>query len=417
LLSVGALLAACSSKPDTRPQRPPVTVSVVPVRRTSVPYTIEANGIVTPMQTAAVTAQVDGLVTEVAFAEGRDVTKGQVLFRIDPRQYVAAHEQAVATLKRDQVTLAYAKEQAARYDTLAADRSVTAEQAGQVRATAASAEATVQADQAAVANAKFNLDNTTIRAPISGRAGGLLVHVGNVVHANGGTPLVVINQVQPTLVRFAVPASALPMLLKYGTKGGLPVSAVPADAAPRPVSSDSTRQRGDSALGAVPLRPTPGSPPLDPDERGTLSFIDNVVDTTTGTVQLKATFSNRSGTLWAGQFVSASLRLFVEENVLVVPTAAVVTGQTGTYVWVVDSSNVAHNHPVSVERAAGDLSVISAGVSANDRVVVAGQSRLTPGSTVSLGGRPDSTAGRRPGGGGKGGAETTGGRRRAAKQS
>jgi len=370
------------------------------------------------MQTAAVTAQVDGLVTDVAFAEGRNVDKGQVLFRIDARQYQAAHDQAVATLKRDQANLVYAKEQAARYDTLVADRSVTAEQAGQIRAAAASAEATVQADQAAVANAKFNLDNTTIRAPIGGRTGGLLVHVGNVVHANGTAPLVVINQVQPTLVRFAVPASALPMLLKYGAKEGLPVTAVPADAAPRPASGDSTRQRGDSALGTVPLRPNPGSPPLEPDERGTLSFIDNVVDTTTGTVQLKASFPNKSGTLWAGQFVSASLRLFIEENVLVVPTSAVVAGQNGTYVWVVDSGNVAHNHPVSVERTAGEQSVISAGVTANDRVVVAGQSRLTPGATVSFGGRPDSTGARRPGGGAKGGGAGGGrSKRGAANQS
>ncbi|MEO8451225.1 MAG: efflux RND transporter periplasmic adaptor subunit [Gemmatimonadota bacterium] len=406
-VSAAALLAGCAAKPDTRPPRAAVTVTVVPVRRTSVPYTIDANGIVTPMQTATVVSQVDGLITEVAFAEGQNVTKGQVLFRIEARQYKAAYDQAIAALQRDQVTLTYAKEQSARYDTLAAAQNATREQADQFRATASAADATVAADRAAVENAKFNLDNTTIRAPISGRTGSLLVHVGNLARAAGGTPLVVINLVQPTLVRFSVPAASLSMLLKYGAKGGLPVTAVPTDQAQRaPPDSTIPRQRSDSATpGPVSLRPTGrAAAATGLDDRGVLSFIDNAVDTTTGTVQLKATFPNRSGMLWAGQFVSTSLRLFVQENALVVPTIAVVTGQTGPYVWVIDSGNVAHNKPVSVERAAGDMSVISSGVDAGERVVVSGQSRLTPGSTVSLGGRGDSTAaGRR---------DTSGGRRR-----
>jgi multidrug efflux system membrane fusion protein len=402
---------SCAAKPAARAPRAAIAVTVVSVRRTSVPYEINANGVVTPMQTAIVVSQVDGLVTDVAFAEGQDVTKGQVLFRIDPRPYQAASDQAVAVLARDRATAAYAKEEAARYDTLAVQRSVTREQADQMRATAAAAAATVDADQATLATARFNLDNTTVRAPISGRTGSLLVHIGNVVHAAGSAGLVVINQVRPTLVRFAVPGSELPKILQYGARGGLPVTVAAGDAT-TPIAARDTMTPTDAANGAgqsaLPERTRRAAP--DPERTGALSFIDNAVDTTTATVQLKATFANKAGTLWAGQFVTTSLRLYVEDSVLVVPTGAVVTGQTGTYVWVVDSSNTAQQRPVVVERAAGDRSVITSGVREGDRAVTSGQSRLTTGAPVTLaGGRGDSTSGGRRGGrSGRGGGRGNG---------
>lgn len=392
--------AACAKKAAPRPGRAPVAVTVASVQRESVPFDVTAIGGVTPMQTASVVSQVDGIVTDVLFSEGQDVAKGQPLFRIDARPYQASYDQAVAVLARDRATAAYNAKEAARYDTLAAERSVTREQDEQARATAAAAAATVDADQGALNTAKFNLDNTTIKAPITGRTGSLLVHIGNVVRASGASPLVVINQVRPTLVRFAVPGSILPLILRYGARGGLPVTARPSDAPNIAGASDtsgaSQAPHEAPAQAGVPLSGTPVG-----ESRGKLSFIDNTVDTATATLLLKATFQNTDGTLWAGQIVSATLRLYVEDSALVVPTVAVVAGQTGSYVWIVDSSNAAEQRPVVVERAAGDISVISSGVQNGEQVVTVGQSRLSPGAPVSFGVNPDSAGGGGRSGGGR----------------
>lgn len=406
-------LGACAKAPARAP-RPAIAVTVIPVKRASVPYDVDANGIVTPLQTAVVSPQVDGIITEVNFAEGNEVTKGQVLFHLDPRPYQAAYDQAVAALARDKATETYASKEADRYEALVKQAIVTSEQAEQLRSTAQAAAATVLADQANLDNAKFNLDNTIVRAPISGRTGGLLVRTGNLVHAAGGTALVLINQVRPTLVRFAVPAAQLPMVLKYGERGGkvidLPVTAVPGslldNAAPIDTTNPMDAASGNAAAPAQHVKVAPVAP--DPDSKGALSFIDNAVDTTTGTVTLKGTFPNPDGTLWSGQFVATSLRLYIEDSVLVLPTQAVVTGQTGTYVYVIDSDDVAQQRPVTVERAAGMISVISAGVSEGERVVTDGQSRVTPGAHVTVGlHEPSSAAGADPAspgaGGGRGG--------------
>jgi multidrug efflux system membrane fusion protein len=401
-------LDACTKAPARTP-RPAVAVTVVPVKRRSVPYDIDANGIVTPMQTANVSPQVDGIILEVNFSEGQDVVKGQVLFHLDPRPYQAAYNQALAALARDKASLAYALSQQERYGSLATQGIVTKEQAEGMRATAASIAGTVQADSANVDNAKFNLDNTIVRAPISGRTGSLLVRAGNLVHASGGTPLVVINQVRPILVRFAVPAAELPMILKYGEKSGrvvpLPVTAIPGGT-PTVATPADTANPMDAApsAGAGAKRVKVAAADADPDPIGGLSFIDNAVDTTTATVTLKATFANKNGTLWTGQFVSSSLRLYIEDSVLVLPTQAIVTGQQGTYVYVIDSSNTAQQRPVTVERAAGAISVITSGVAEGERVVTDGQSRVTPGSQVTVGMREPGS------GGGAGGGQARGGR-------
>ena len=412
--SLGVLIfAGACSKPAPRQGRPAVAVTVIPVKRASVPYDVSANGIVTPMQTATVTPQVDGLVTEVNFQEGQEVTKGQILFHLDSRPYKATFDQVSAALARDKATATYAQQQADRYTALLKEKIVTNEQVDQLRATAASTAATVLADQANLDNAKFNLDNCIVRAQISGRTGGLLVRAGNLVRSSV-TSMVVINQVHPILVRFAVPGTLLPLILQYGEKGGrpvaLPVTALPSGAsgiaaapADTTTSTDATSGRGPRKQ-AVALTPSVG----ESDTNGGLSFVDNAVDTTTATVLLKASFPNKGGSLWAGQFVATTLRLFVEENVLVLPTQAVVTGQTGTYVYVIDSSNTAQQRPVTVERAAGGISVISTGVSEGEKVVTDGQSRVTPGAQVTIGTR-DGAAGGGPGGG-RGGGRGRGGR-------
>ena len=408
--------AACAKKEDQR-KRPAVPVSTTRVRKADVPYTIDANGTVTPMQASTVTSQVAGVVRRVAFREGQDVVKGQVLFEIDARPYRAAYQQAAANLQRDRANAENASREQARYAALAQQGYVTREQADQQRAAVSATAATVAATQAAVDAARFGLDNTVVRAPISGRTGALLAREGNVVNAQG-SQLVVINQVSPILVRFAIPASQLPLLQRYGSAGGLEVVATPnagsgtvVDTSARtPIALSIGGDQSPSSRGGPPGAGAGGSPPaaalqragaatsaLSPvsePERGTLYFIDNAVDTTTGTVLLKASFSNPNRRLWAGEFVSTQLRLFVEQNALVVPTQAVVTGQQGLYVYVVTDSGTAQQRPVTVERTAGTLSLIASGLRDGEQVVTEGQSRLTPNAKVAISTPQGAPAGR-----------------------
>jgi multidrug efflux system membrane fusion protein len=384
---IAALVAAACSKTANQPQRAAVPVTVKQAVRAAVPYTIQANGLVMPTQLAQVAPQVDGIITHVDFREGDDVTRGQALFQIEPSPYQAAYEQALAALARDSATAENDEREVFRYNSLVKQDFVTHEQADQIRATAAAAVATVKSDRASVQTAAFNLRNTTVRAPIEGRTGALLVREGNLVHAAQNTPLVVINQIKPILVRFAVPGTDLPLIQRYSSKSTpLAVTAVPST----PSSSDTTTPSGapgdptgNSAYASsdtITMRPLPSVPPA----LGNLFFIDNAVDTTTGTITLKASFANTGGTLWAGEFVATSLQLFTEQNALVVPAQAVQTGQQGTYVYVVDSTGVARQRPVSVERVAGQVTVIASGLTQGERVVTDGQSRLTPGAKVSI---------------------------------
>jgi len=356
-LALAVCVAPACSKSDP-PRQPGVPVSVTTVNRTSVPYIVMANGVAEPMQTVAVEAQVTGILNRVTFAEGQPVQTGQVLFEIDARPYVAVLQQARAQLVRDEAQAANALRDAARYAALVKEGYVTGSQADQAEATAASAAATVAADRANISKAALDVANSTIRAPISGRTGSLLVRQGNLVKANSNPPLVVINQIQPILVRFAIPQSQLPDIQKY--------------------------YRGGNAL-LVRATPSEGSGvPL----TGTLAFIDNNVDSTTGTVLLKARFSNPEATLWPGQFTNVALQLYVDPNALTLPASAIMTGQQGTYVYTVDSTGNAKQRPVQVSRTVDSLSVITSGLKEGERVVVDGQSRLIPGSKVTIKGAP-----------------------------
>ncbi|MES2180097.1 MAG: efflux RND transporter periplasmic adaptor subunit [Gemmatimonadota bacterium] len=404
--------AACSKKPEQR-ARPPVPVVVTKARLADVPYTIEANGVVVPLKAANVGSQVEGIIQRVAFAEGQEVKQGQVLFEIDSRPYRASYSQALANLARDKANADNAQLEAERYATLAAKDYVTKQQADLQRATAAATAATMAATQAAVSTAKFNLDNTTIRAPISGRTGALLVKEGNLVHANGAAPLVVINQVSPILVRFAIPATQLPLLQKYGADGKLSVTATPSGGSDQAVDPGAPaiglsigrsdpgtesaaggrggrRGGGEGSAGeggggrGAPQTPTSSLATLVQTESGTLTFIDNAVDTTTGTVLLKASFPNPNQRLWVGQFVATNLRLFVEQNALVLPAQAIVTGQQGPYVYVITDSGTAQQRMVTIERTAGPMTILASGVKNGDQVVTDGQSRLTPNARVSI---------------------------------
>ena len=344
--------AACSKKDP--PRQPTVPVSVTTVKRVSVPYVVTANGVAEPMQTVAVESQVNGILNRVTFAEGQPVQVGQVLFEIDPRPYVAVLDQARAQLAKDQAMAASAQRDAARYASLVKEGYVTGSQADQAEAAAASAIATLAADRANIQKAALDVANTTIRAPISGRTGSLLVRQGNLVKANSVPPLVVINQIQPILVRFAVAQSQFPDIQRYYRGGNaLQVRATPSEGS------------------GVPLL-------------GTLAFVDNNVDSTTGTVLLKARFSNPEGTMWPGQYMSVALQLYVDADALTLPAPAVLTGQQGTYVYTIDTAGIAKQRPVQVSRTVDSLTVITSGVTLGEQVIVDGQSRLIPGSKVAI---------------------------------
>ena len=349
LAVLAALVAPACAKPAVE-RVPNVPVQTARVTQIAAPLTIQANGSVEPLQTVAVQAQVGGALEAVVFHEGDDVQAGQVLFRIDPRPYEAALRQAEATRARDEAQAQNAQRDAERYKTLAEKDYVTKSQADQAASAATATQATVLADRAAIDNAKLNLGYTTIRAPLSGRTGRLLVRQGNLVRPNTD-PLVVINQLRPILVRFTVPQHDFPALQRRHSAGQVPV---------RVVAADSGRIA----------------------EVGSLAFLDNAVDSLTGTVTAKARFENQMNALWPGEYVRVVVELDVQRDAIAVPTRALLAGQQGNYVFVVGTDQVAKVRPVAIGRPVGELTTIDKGLAVGEQVVVDGQSRLTPNARV-----------------------------------
>ncbi len=352
--------ASCKQAPPAR-KTPPTPVRVTTTSRIDAPVTVSASGVVEPMQTVSVTAQVSGTLQDVLFKEGDYVTKGQRLFRIDPRPLQALVDQARATLTKDQATAAAAARDDERFKSLANVGYVSRSAADSQHATALAAAATVQADQANLRAAEVNLGFTSITAPITGRTGALIVRRGNNVSPTSG-PLVVINQINPVLVRFPVLEQDFAPMKAAVARSPLPVTAA---------SSDSTQ-------GVA---------------RGTLSFLDNNVDSLTGTVTGKASFPNSDRRLWPGQLVLLTVQLRVERGVLSVPTDAILTGQQGPYVFVVDSANTAHIRLVVPGLLVASRTVIQRGLTIGERVVVDGQSRLDDKTRVAITGVGADTSG------------------------
>jgi len=334
-------------------QNAPVPVTLVQVEQRSVPVTIEVIGTTEPYSTVAVHAQITGELTSVNFKEGDDVRKGQVLFTLDQRPLVAALQQAEANLQRDQAQAVNARAQATRYYDLQQRGIATREQVDQITSNAAAADATVAADRAAVDNAKVQLQYATITAPIAGRTGALQVHAGNLVRASDTTPLVVINKVSPIYVSFGVPEAQLPPLKRYMSAGSLHVEA----RAPNEAGTAST---------------------------GRITFVDNAVDQTTGTIKIKGTFANADRRLWPGQFVNVVVTLTTDPGAIVVPSAAVQAGQQGSYVFIVKPDQTVDIRPVTVARQSGSDTVIAKGLQPGETVVTDGQLRLVPGSRISV---------------------------------
>ena len=350
-LVIAVASGGCKGAAPARKQ-PSTPVRVARATLIDAPVNLMASGIVEPKQTVAVTTQVSGSLQDVLFNEGDFVQAGQVLFRIDPRPLEAALDQARATLARDVAQAAAGARDDERYRKLADMGYVSRSQADQMHATALAQAATVRADQAAVRSAEVNYGFTTIRAPIAGRTGALLVRRGNNVSPGGG-PLVVINQLSPVLVRFPVLEQDFDPLQSAVATHPLPVTAV---------SSDSTQAT----------------------EHGQLSFLDNAVDSLTGTVTGKAEFANTGRRLWPGELVFLTVQLSVQHNVIAVPNEAILTGQQGSYVYVVDQKKAAQTRPVTTSIEVGDMTVVPRGLTAGEMVVIDGQSRLNPGSRVAL---------------------------------
>lgn len=331
---------------------PPVPVSVALAVQRNVPFRLAAIGNVEPFSTVALKARVDGQIVAVNFRQGQEVKRGEVLFRIDARPFQAALKQAEANALRDAAARDQARSQERRYKDLLEKNFVSHEAYAQIATNAQTAEAVAAASRAALENAHLNVEYCTITSPIDGYVGRVLLQAGNLVKANDVNPLVVINQVRPIYLSFAVPEQYLPEVRKHMSQGPLPVEA--------------------TATGAE-----------QPLAKGSLVFVDNAVDPATGTIRLRASFENRDLALWPGQFVSVQLQLYDEANAILVPAGAVQTGPDGQYLYVIKPDSSAEMRPVTVERSDGDLAVVK-GVSAGERVVTGGALRLVPGTTVRI---------------------------------
>jgi multidrug efflux system membrane fusion protein len=359
VLSAGALVAYFSA--DSRAREKPAAkgpgaplVAVAAAQQQTVPVRLQAIGNVEAYTSVAVKSRVDGQIVEVHFREGQEVKKGEVLFRIDPRPFEAALKQAEAQALRDVASRDQAASQAQRYQELLDKNFVSKEAYAQFRTNAQTADATSKASQAALENAKLNLDYTVIRSPIDGYVGRALLQAGNMVKANDTISLVVINQVKPVYVSFAIPESQLATVRGLMGKGPLSVE-VAAPGTDKPLAA------------------------------GRIAFLDNAVDQTTGTIKVRAIFDNGDASLWPGQFYTVRVKLYDQDNAIIVPSRALQTGPNGQFVYVVRQDQTVELRRVTVARTEGDSAVLAEGsVTKGDQVVVRGALRLAPGAKVTV---------------------------------
>jgi multidrug efflux system membrane fusion protein len=344
-------LAACSRQ-HAPPQAAPVPVTVTQVATRDMPVLAAAVGSVEAINSASVKSLIDGQLLESLVKDGADVAENQLMFRIDPRGAQASLHQAEAERAKDQATLEQARSQVKRYEGVAAKGYLSADQMDQYRTAAQTAAAAVKVDEANIAAAKVTLGYTEIRAPFAGRIGRILIQPGNVVKANDTNPLVVINQVEPIYVNFALPGALLGRVLAAQKEAPLAASAT---------------------VAGVPKA-------LD----GKVAFVDNAVDTTTGTIKVRAQFANAEHLLWPGQLVSVSLTLGHDPSATVLPDHAVQNGPQGPYVFVVKADGHAEQRNVKVARVVAGQAVIEQGVAVGETVVLDGQSRVENGTPLKV---------------------------------
>jgi len=347
-----AQTASPQGQPSQTAGRAPIVVTVAPAKRADFPIVLQSIGQVQAFNTVLVRARVDGQIMKIAFKEGQMVKQGDLLAQIDSRPFQAALDQAVAKKAQDDATLANAKLDLARYSTLAKQDFATKQQLDTQNALVLQLTATIAADVAAIEAARTQLDYTTIRAPIAGRAGFRLIDEGNLVNAGQQTGIVSIAQLQPISVIFAEPQEYVTRINEQLASGSPEVTVMDAD--------------GHKLA------------------TGRLSISDNQVDLPTGTIRLKAVFDNKDNALWPGLAVTTGLQLGVDKGALIVPANAVQHGENGLYVFIIDDNNRAQVRQVKVARQDVNTAVISEGLKEGDRVVTAGQFLLQPGSIVSI---------------------------------
>lgn len=338
---------------DAAARNPPPTIAVdtAAVSHTDVPIYLEGLGTVQAFYTVTVTARVDGELQKIDFTEGQMVHKGDLLAQIDPRPNHAAYEQAVATKAKDAAMLENAKRDLERYTVLQPQDLASKQTVDTARANVDQLTAQLNVDQAAIDNARTQLDYTRITSPINGRTGIRLIDPGNIVHAAATTGIVVVTQMQPISVIFTLPEENL--------------SDVGAALAQGPVQVTTLSRDGSTVL-----------------DEGTLSLIDNQIDQATGTAKLKATFSNAHNTLWPGQYVNARVLLRTDHDALTVPTPAVQLGPKGPFTYVVKGDSTVEVRPIELGEASGGVTVIKKGIALNERVVTSNQYRLQDGVHV-----------------------------------
>jgi multidrug efflux system membrane fusion protein len=349
----------------------PAPVIVGKAQRKVVPLTLEAIGAVEPSQSASVRSQVTGTLVKINFKEGQNVREGDILFEIDPRPFQNSLRSAEADLQRIKVQLGTAQAQVDRYRTLSEGALVSQEQFQAISDSARALQSQQLASESAAANARLQLDYCTIRSPLAGRTGNVAVHEGDLVRVNDtGGQLVTVHQISPINVTFAVPQQYFGSLVRYRADGALKIKVIP-----------------------------PGT-----DERaedGELTFMDNTVDVSTGTLKLKGTFPNAQQRLWPGQFATVTVTLAAPE-VMTVASSAIQTSQAGQHIYIVKADQTAELRPIIVERLAGPVAVIAKGVVEGETVVIDGQLRVVPGRPVEVK-SPDGGAksGKSPKGGGE----------------
>jgi multidrug efflux system membrane fusion protein len=355
--AICAISVGCNSGADAKQQKAQaaapraVSVATAPVQKQDVPVYLSGLGAVTAFNTANIKSRVDGQIMKVNFREGQNVAQGESLIEIDPRPYQAQLDQMQAQLFRDQAQLRDAKLNLDRYTALIPSGSIAQQQVDTQKALADQLEGTVRTDQAQIETAKLNITYCHITAPFNGRVGLRQVDVGNIVHAADANPMLILTQLQPIAVVFTLTEDVLQNVSQHMKGGTLEVDAFSRD--------DQTK------LAA-----------------GKLVTIDNQIDPATGTAKLKAVFSNSDNQLWPNQFVNANLLLETRKNSTVVPTAAILRGPQGTYVYAVNPDKTVQDKTVTISLTQGDTTVITSGLSPGDTVVTDGQDKLQRGSRI-----------------------------------
>ncbi len=334
---------------------PPVAVNVASAARADVPEYLEGLGTVQAFYTVTVTARVDGRIDRVAFREGQDVKKGELLVQIDPRPYQAALGIAVATRDKDRAQLENARHDLARYEQLSPEDLLSKQTLDTQKALIAQLIAQVKGDEAAIDSARTNLDYTAITSPVDGRTGIRLVDPGNNVHASDTNGMVVVTQVEPISIIFTLPEESFEQLSDALRRGTVTATAL---------SRDDKQEL----------------------DQGTVGLIDNVIDQTTGTLRVKVTLPNKQRRLWPGQFVNVRVMTQMLRQVLTIPASALQRGPDGTFTYVVQPDSTVRVAPLTIGEQNGDTVVVDKGLEAGDRVVVSNQYRLQPGNLIRVNG-------------------------------